>query len=170
MFMHNGDLHCSKGREYTLRLPVDEDDYLMPSPGPIGGHNGPYMELMGDKPDNAASAKEYLRYLAEQAQLNGMDNMEYHLMQQEHDYINTANRMAAAAAAVAAGQPPPTPQQVNMPTGGPQVIHVVGQRSKPPSASDEDTSDDHDYYNDFDKLQRELQPLNHRRTANETTV
>lgn len=34
------------------------------------------------------------------------------------------------------------------------------------NSSDDDT--DHEYYNDYDKLKRELQPLNHRRS--ETTV
>lgn len=32
----------------------------------------------------------------------------------------------------------------------------------------DDETDEHDYYNDYDKLQRELQPLNNHRT--ETTV
>ena len=31
-----------------LRLPVDEDDYLMPSPGPLGQATGPYMDLIGN--------------------------------------------------------------------------------------------------------------------------
>jgi hypothetical protein len=44
MMMHNG---MRKGMEFPFKLPVDEDDYLMPSPGPLG-HNPNYMDLIGD--------------------------------------------------------------------------------------------------------------------------
>lgn len=37
----------SKSIEFPFKLPVDEDDYLMPSPGPIGQSSG-YMDLIGD--------------------------------------------------------------------------------------------------------------------------
>ncbi len=37
----------SKSIEFPFKLPVDEDDYLMPSPGPIGQSAG-YMDLIGD--------------------------------------------------------------------------------------------------------------------------
>jgi len=157
---------------------VDEDDYLMPSPGPMG-HNGPFMDLMGEPkmPEATANAnaRDYLRYLAEAAQANGigLDNIEYHLMNQEHDYINTGNGQPRMATIDRNSQIPPqniaSPNTIPAVNGGPQMIHIVGAGKAP--SSDEEVSDDHDYYNDFDKLQREMQPLNHqRRTANETTV
>lgn len=75
----------------------------------------------------------------------------------------------------AQGQPSNSPN-ILLPPGqmGTQVIHIIhsarGNKSHRPSASDvEDVLDEHDYYNDdYARLQRELQPLTHRR--NETTV
>ena len=49
VFMQNTDLNCQKLHElpYQHRLQVDEDDYLMPSPGPLGTA-GAYMDLIAD--------------------------------------------------------------------------------------------------------------------------
>lgn len=52
------------------------------------------------------------------------------------------------------------------PNGFVPVNHNVRKFSS--SDDPEELSDDHDYYNELDRLQRELQPLNMRR--NETTV
>lgn len=71
-------------------------------------------------------------------------------------------------------QPPPQSLQHHhhaqaVPQMGTQVIHIVGGTMGGRKLSSNDPSDegseDHDYYNDY---QRELQPLHHRR--NETTV
>jgi hypothetical protein len=48
---------------------------------------------------------------------------------------------------------------------GTQIVHIVGGRKLSSNDPSDEGSDDHDYYNDY---QRELQPLQHRR--NETTV
>lgn len=37
----------SKSVDFAFKLPVDEDDYLMPSPGPTR-QNSNYMDLIGD--------------------------------------------------------------------------------------------------------------------------
>jgi len=162
IFFHNGGT-LPNGCDIALRLPVDEDDYLMPSPaGPLG-HAAAYMDLIGDT--KVADANGQARYIPDFVPVNGqrcgLDNLEYHLMR-EHEYINTPQTngvppgtMSATAIVSANGRP-----------GAPQVIHIVGR--KLPS-SDEDMSDDHDYYNECDHLRRELQPLNNHR-RNETTV
>ncbi|KAI1292179.1 Epidermal growth factor receptor [Halotydeus destructor] len=184
-FAHN-DMNFGKGRELPLRLPVDEDDYLMPSPGPLS-HSGGYMDLMGDSKvqDPNGNANAFARYMPDFVPVNnqrGMDNMEYHLMSRDHEYINThmgamgvSPSTSTSTGNTSNGVPvnstglPPSPTRPTMGSTPSQVIHIVSNRKHLPS-SEEDTSDDHDYYNDYEKLQRELQPLNHRRTANETTV
>jgi len=52
-----------------------------------------------------------------------------------------------------------------VPAMGTQVIHIVGGRKLSTNDPSDEGSDDHDYYNEY---QRELHPLHHRR--NETTV
>ena len=56
--------------------------------------------------------------------------------------------------------------RVVAPNGFIPVNHTVRKFSS--SDDPEELSDDHEYYNELDRLQRELQPLNVRR--NETTV
>lgn len=102
----------------------------------------------------------------------GVDNLEYHLMTREHDYINTARRyMGNNALSIpnlsSQGNlvPNQAPPAMGPSLGGPQVIHIVSRKM----SSDEDNSDEHEYYNDnYYDSSRELQPLNNRR--NETTV
>jgi len=96
----------------------------------------------------------------------GVDNLEYHLMNREgqvHDYMNVNRSLAANLA----NQPAALDSNDMLSSiVGPQVIHIVNRKA---STSDEDLSDDHDYYNDnYDNSKRELRPLNQRR--NETTV
>ncbi|CAG2183187.1 unnamed protein product, partial [Oppiella nova] len=45
--MRNNTNMSSKSVDFAFKLPVDEDDYLMPSPGPIGQPTS-YMDLIGD--------------------------------------------------------------------------------------------------------------------------
>ena len=96
----------------------------------------------------------------------GVDNLEYHLMNREgqvHDYMNVNRSLAGSLAAT---QPSIDSNGLLGSIVGPQVIHIVNRKA---STSDEDMSDDHDYYNDnYNNTKRELQPLNQRR--NETTV
>ena len=99
-------------------------------------------------------------------------------MSREHEYVNSLqpNPMSVnngLTNGMANGQPmvslQPNPQMMS---NGPQMAHnpIVGLSGvRRVSGSDmEEMSDEHDYYNEFDRLQRELQPLNLRR--NETTV
>jgi hypothetical protein len=46
MFLSNGT-QIPKACDMALRLPVDEDDYLMPSPGPHAQSQG-YIDLISD--------------------------------------------------------------------------------------------------------------------------
>ncbi|XP_076337707.1 epidermal growth factor receptor-like isoform X1 [Tachypleus tridentatus] len=137
-FIHNSAT-LPKGIKQDLRLelPVDEDDYLMPSPRPYGLTGG-YMDLIGDtkiSDHGAVTPHDYARYVPDfvpvNGQPNGLDNLEYHLMNRDHDYVNTQ----------------PVPRK---------------------NTSSEEDSDDHEFFNDYDRLRRELQPLNTRRS--ETTV
>ncbi|XP_074598679.1 epidermal growth factor receptor [Brevipalpus obovatus] len=168
-----------------LSLPVDEDDYLMPSPG-LRGHSQNYIDLIGDATKaNDPNAHKDLKQQQQQfcsvpdfIPLKGGrfgigDNLEYHLMtREEHDYINTRRMMGNHTQQRQSMPPqmnlmPPSPAMGPPMSGpGPQVIHIVSRKM----SSDEDNSDDHEYYNDnyYDSSARELQPLNQRR--NETTV
>ena len=99
----------------------------------------------------------------------GMDNLEYHLLQRDHEYINSQNGVSpSTSSSNNSGTMSTTVGPVVMgqlPIVGQQVIHVMNTRN---SSTDEAPSEDHDYYNEYERLQKELQPLNHRR--NETTV
>jgi hypothetical protein len=150
----------------------------MPSPGPIGQSSN-YMDLIGDAKRSESvngKVKDYVRFIPDFVPVNGqprcVDNLEYHLMSREHEYVNSiqqnplsiANGLANGQSVVSL-QPNPT-MNVNCPQMGAHNP-MVGTRRV--SGSDmEEMSDEHDYYNEFDRLQRELQPLNLRR--NETTV
>ncbi|EFA01355.2 epidermal growth factor receptor isoform X1 [Tribolium castaneum] len=99
-----------------LDLPVDEDDYLMPSPQQTQGASA-YVDLIDSK-NSDTSNQSVFRSL--DFYKSNIDNPEY-LM----------NNEAAPSQTV----------------GLPQV----------PRSSEEES--DHEYYNDFDRLKRELQPL-----------
>lgn len=45
LFMHS---EVDGAKAMPIRLPVDEDDYLMPSPGPHAPATGTYMDLIGN--------------------------------------------------------------------------------------------------------------------------
>lgn len=139
-----------------LTLPVDEDDYLMPSPQQIPAGTA-YIDLIGDSkhadlPTCSNYQGRYPDFLPHIGQTN-IDNPEY-IMSQETI---------------------PT-QTIGIPTVG-EIIEVSNSDisnkiSNPnpnytPQRSSEEESD-HEYYNDFatDRLKRELQPLR----KSETTV
>ena len=68
----------------------------------------------------------------------------------------------------------PTVETLGIPTVGDPTLPpcnggVIGQRSYVPQQKSSEEESDHEYYNDFDRLQRELQPLKPLR-RNETTV
>lgn len=135
-----------------LTLPLDEDDYLMPSPQ----QNQPgtaYIDLIGDSKHadlpTSSGYHQYPDFLPHIGQTN-IDNPEY-IMSQE----------------------PAPSQTIGIPTVGEIVEVNISEIATPnaqnptylPQRSSEEESD-HEYYNDFDRLQRELQPLR----KSETTV
>lgn len=114
-----------------LELPLDEDDYLMPSPHQSQATTA-YMDLIGDtsKPNQPGDGKVLRNFpdFIPQAGSVAMDNPYYHF---------------SVGQPLGIPHPPPMPQH---------------------KSSEEES--DHEYYNDFDRLKRELQPLR----RNETTV
>ena len=98
---------------HTLNLPVDEDDYLMPSPGPTSGSvqqqqnsGAGYMDLIGDSTADASRSNnmmmpDFVRSLPAIKRMTGiqpmplsMDNPEYHMMnnqQQQQDVMTLYN-------------------------------------------------------------------------------
>jgi len=146
----------------------------MPSPGPLG-HNPNYMDLIGDTkvPDTLIGKTgryipDFVPVTSQSQSRCGVDNLEYHLMHRDHDYVNSMPPHV--------NMKPHQPQssQTNVPLGGTQIsnnmyqqhhpVHFMGPRK---IEDIEEMSDEHDYYNEYDRLQRELQPL---RSRNETTV
>ncbi|XP_021924577.1 epidermal growth factor receptor isoform X4 [Zootermopsis nevadensis] len=142
-----------------LDLPLDEDDYLMPS-AQQNQNNTTYMDLIGDSrlPDNAEPRNGVFK--PGLFQLGGIsktsvDNPEYHIMNTDipvHQNVDT----------------------IGIPTGT-DATHaacngnIAGQRPCVMQQKSSEEESDHEYYNDFDRLQRELQPLKPLR-RNETTV
>lgn len=132
-----------------LNLPLDEDDYLMPSPQ----HNqsaSAYMDLIGESGESQ-DAKD-LRYSGYVGSKRCVDNPEY-LMSEENVPAQTLGIPSE-----------PVPLQA---LGGTEVEGVprpcAGVAYLPQRSAEEESMSDHEYYND---LQRELQPLR----RNETTV
>ncbi|XP_014284376.1 epidermal growth factor receptor [Halyomorpha halys] len=118
-----------------LELPLDEDDYLMPSPHQSQATTA-YMDLIGDT-HSAAQANK-------QADANGLSNTYPDFIPAGTSMVDNPEYHLCIGQTL--GIPPPPPP-------------LVHQKS-----SEEES--DHEYYNDFDRLQRELQPLR----RNETTV
>ncbi|CAH0768676.1 unnamed protein product [Bemisia tabaci] len=126
--------------DLKLELPLDEDDYLMPSPQT--SQPTQYMDLIGDSklPNDTIKPGMTRNYNPDflPGPQTSVDNPEYHFV---------ANQISQTI-----GIPHPV-----MGANGP----CLGIQQK---SSEEES--DHEYYNDFDRLQRELQPLR----RNETTV
>lgn len=118
-----------------LELPLDEDDYLMPSPHQSQATTA-YMDLIGDT-HSAAQANK-------QADANGLSNTYPDFIPAGTSMVDNPEYHLCIGQTL--GIPPPPPP-------------LAHQKS-----SEEES--DHEYYNDFDRLQRELQPLR----RNETTV
>lgn len=136
-----------------LNLPLDEDDYLMPSLQ----HNqnaSAYMDLIGENSEE--NVLKELRGFTGFVGLNSkrcIDNPEY-LMSDESIPTQTLGIPvepieSPCVSEVSSG---------NEPTSGQSVGKYIPQKSM-----EEESMSDHEYYND---LQRELQPLR----KNETTV
>lgn len=126
-----------------LELPVDEDDYLMPSPQQVPNGTA-YIDLIGDsKHGDVPYRGAYPDFLPT------VDNPEY-IMSQESAPTQTLGI--------------PTTVVVD-PVETTDADNSTGDRSYQPQRSSEEESD-HEYYNDFDRLRRELQPLR----KSETTV
>ncbi|CAG9840213.1 unnamed protein product [Diabrotica balteata] len=121
-----------------LDLPVDEDDYLMPSPQQTQG-NTTYVDVIDTKNADHPTQTPFTNY--QDLYKNNVDNPEY-LMNND-----------------------PPSQTVGLPTVSEFVSSGNFDKASgfmPPPAylpqkSEEES--DHEYYNDFDRLQRELQPL-----------
>lgn len=133
-----------------LNLPLDEDDYLMPTIGNSASQAG-YMDLIGAPP--SVDNPEYLMG-------NGTNNGNVFILNQtpknQMSNINCStlngNISNSSSSSNSCNLPAPT-QTIGIPL-------ING----PPSAG-EQSSSDHEYYNE---IQRELQPLH--RNRNETTV
>lgn len=123
-----------------LELPVDEDDYLMPSPQNSQGATT-YVDLIDSKNGSSATYADFR---------NHIDNPEY-LMNSEPPSQTIGIPMVS--------EPIPASSSCH-PDGTNPTLPYHPQRS-----SEEES--DHEYYNDFDRLRREMQPL---QCKGETTV
>jgi len=178
-----------------LDLPVDEDDYLMPSPQSTQT-NGGYMDLIGDAKlaDNGdlssgdfqgRSMPDFVKNLPAIKRMPAplsMDNPEYHMMNQDvHTLYNPSSpsylsqKSPISQLPVGGGATLGIPVNSmgigsNMMAGVQPIQFPVGgfgpRNQYLTQRSSEEEGSDHDYYND---LQRELQPLQPLK-RNETTV
>ncbi|XP_039287405.1 epidermal growth factor receptor [Nilaparvata lugens] len=135
--------------DLKLDLPLDEDDYLMPSPQQSQPPTT-YMDLIGEsnmQGELAANVAASRMANGGQEFLPSVDNPEYHM--------------------VAASVGLPHVNGLPMDTSGLPVsgLPEAANPTPQPHKSSEEESD-HEYYNDYDRLKRELQPLR----RNETTV
>ncbi|XP_011298700.1 epidermal growth factor receptor isoform X1 [Fopius arisanus] len=135
-----------------LDLPLDEDDYLMPSPQ-LPANVSQYMDLISDAKSAESEPKKvpngyrkYPEFLTIPGKTS-LDNPEY--MSQD--------------------EPPLTPQTIGIPTPDLDKVLTNGAFGSPVRQRSSEEESDHEYYNDFDRLKRELQPLKPLR-KNETTV
>ncbi|CAG9558821.1 unnamed protein product [Danaus chrysippus] len=133
-----------------LNLPLDEDDYLMPSPQQ-NQTTSTYMDLIAEGAEGQEN--QDLRYSGFLASKRCIDNPEY-LMSDQNVPQQTLGIPTEPVAPESL--PSETSESVNTPQPGPS-------RYAPQRSVEEESMSDHEYYND---LQRELQPLR----RNETTV
>ncbi|XP_013189331.1 epidermal growth factor receptor isoform X2 [Amyelois transitella] len=134
-----------------LNLPLDEDDYLMPSPQ----HNqsaSAYMDLIGEGGEGQ-DVKE-IRYSSFVGPKRCVDNPEY-LMSDES--------VPAQTLGIPTEPLPLESLCVSEGSGGEGTPRPGTSKYLPQRSVEEESMSDHEYYND---LQRELQPLR----RNETTV
>ncbi|XP_014366513.2 epidermal growth factor receptor isoform X1 [Papilio machaon] len=135
-----------------LNLPLDEDDYLMPSPQ----HNqnaSTYMDLISEGGESQESKD--LRYSGYVSSKRCIDNPEY-LMSDQTEPVQTLG--------IPTDEPAPLESLCTSEGSGSESTPQPGTSKYLPQRSvEEESMSDHEYYND---LQRELQPLR----RNETTV
>lgn len=164
------DVNMSKAKEahvgnLKLNLPLDEDDYLMPSPQHTQNASA-YMDLIGESTEGQ-DPKDlcYTGYLASK---RCVDNPEYLMSEQnipsqtlgiptEPETPDAIHSAEASGVSVGSG-----PSASEACPGAPPEL-VCSSRYLPHRSVEEESMSDHEYYND---LQRELQPLR----RNETTV
>lgn len=158
-----------------LSLPLDEDDYLMPSPQQPQGVTT-YMDLIGDSnkhlDSQVASNSGYGNYpdfLPQMGQTE-IDNPEY-LMAPDTLGIPTTPTQTLGIPTIsemitsANTNVPSSSSASSADTTTTAIVNEVHRPVVGAQKSIEEESD-HEYYNDFDRLQRELQPLR----KSETTV
>lgn len=149
-----GIVHQAQVGNMKLDLPLDEDDYLMPSPQ-MHANATQYMDLIGDPKINELDSKrltngyrKYPNFLTIPTNKISLDNPEYIMSQDEGSL---------------------SPQTIGIPTPDLDKILSNGQFCTTIRQRSSEEESDHEYYNDFDRLERELQPLKPLR-KNETTV
>lgn len=142
-----------------LDLPLDEDDYLMPSPQQNQAAST-YMDLIGEGNQESEEKTQDFRYPGFVGMRSGktcIDNPEYLMSIPEEESIS----------AQTLGIPTVTETVENNRDGeeheGNSISRPGNTNFAPQKSVEEESMSDHEYYND---LQRELQPLR----RNETTV
>lgn len=163
------DISCDSSKSQAqvgalkLDLPLDEDDYLLPTPQ----QNQPataYVDLIGDSKHTDGGMSGYRMYpdfLPPHAGQTNIDNPEYLLSQDSTSPIPSQTIGIPCVSDPMQMQigPATTPSPE-----GSSVVSAAGQPVYHPQRSSEEESD-HEYYNDFDRLRRELQPLKKSETA-----
>nr|UPI11530.1 epidermal growth factor receptor isoform X1 [Mythimna separata] len=134
-----------------LNLPLDEDDYLMPSPQHTQNAST-YMDLIGEGGENQEGMKD-LRFSGFVGK-RCVDNPEY-LMSEENVLPQTLGIPTEPA--------PLESLCMSEGSGSESTPRPSTSKYLPQRSVEEESMSDHEYYND---LQRELQPLR----RNETTV
>lgn len=120
-----------------LNLPVDEDDYLMPSPQNSVAAST-YVDIIDTQSDSGTNP--YVTY--PEFYKTNIDNPEY-LMSNEPPTQTIGL--------------PSVPEFVQATTSSNNSETSMVPATPTPRSSEEES--DHEYYNDFDRMQRELQPL-----------
>jgi L1 cell adhesion molecule len=160
-----------------LDLPVDEDDYLMPSPQ-NNKNATTYLHIVGDP---------RMQGLDQNGQPMQNKPRQYPILVDNPEYQLTAREYTNVPLAYAPIGLPPCTNSLN---ANPNLSHLHNQNQslgqypgekaqshyrhhQPPSSSRRHGSrseeeSDHEYYNELDRLKREKQPLQVRK--NETTV
>ncbi|XP_072930769.1 epidermal growth factor receptor isoform X2 [Epargyreus clarus] len=134
-----------------LNLPLDEDDYLMPSPQQNQNASA-YMDLIGEGAEGQDLEK--LRYGSFVGSKRCVDNPEYLMSDQS---------VPAQTLGIPTDPVPLESLCVSEGSGSESTPQPGTSKYLPQRSVEEESMSDHEYYND---LQRELQPLR----RNETTV
>jgi len=200
----------NKPRPPNVALPVDSEDYLMPSPqspppatpntinssmhASNNNNKNPYMDLISDKPGMFVYPPPH-GYIPDDFHVNygrlvlpdfiphgvvSMDNPEYILQESKRRGVSNYQTLGipiVPSPTSSLPAPPYTPTSLPAPPYTSLSSQGSGHTPQPglngaipngqiPRSSDGES--DHEYYNDVDRLQREMQPLHVPR--NETTV